>query len=209
MRVISFPNSSSRLQHKQNFFFSPFFFFFFFSTWLLICSEENSCQLTPYVLTHCPRAARQPVCVCEHMLSIIYSYTNTLLSSLSPSARSRSSEVPECVPVCLPLLCVCVFIFLPVCLPALWSQATRAFLIASSLLQDQNTVKQSTAVKLVSRNREEEWKVFLSFCLVFVRSSQSRHTCVIRPHSYIVLHTDSCACIMWTGGRGWRVLTPA
>lgn len=37
-------------------------------------------------------------------------------------------QVPDCVPVCLPGLCVRLFIFLPVCLPALWSQATRAFL---------------------------------------------------------------------------------
>lgn len=65
------------------------------------------------------------------------------------------SEFPDCVPACLPVLCVRLFIFLPVCLPALWSQATRAFLIASSLLQHQNTVKQSTAVQSASRKSRQ------------------------------------------------------
>lgn len=98
----------------------------------------------------------------------VITYTNTYtcqLCHLSCIQLGRPSvclpEFPDCVPVCLPLLCACLFIFLPVCLPPLWSQATRAFLIASSLLQDQNTVKQSMVVLSVSRRsrqRETKWE---------------------------------------------------
>ena len=66
---------------------------------------------------------------------------------------------PDCVPVCLPALrfvYVCLYFYLSVCLLC-EVRATRAFLIASSLLRHQNTVKQSRAtVESVWREETEE-----------------------------------------------------
>ena len=73
---------------------------------------------------------------------------------------------PDCVPVCLPALrfvYVCLYFYLSVCLLC-EVRATRAFLIASSLLRHQNTVKQSTAtVESVWREETEEGDQWSSF----------------------------------------------
>lgn len=91
-----------------------------------------------------------------------HTYTNTLACRLCHLWCTQLAwpsvclpEFPECSPVFLPVLCACLFIFLPVCLSAVWSQATRTFLIASSLLRDQTTVKQSTALLSVARERDK------------------------------------------------------
>ena len=111
-----------------------------------------------------------------HTHTHIHKHTHTRLSSLPPLVcvcvcvcvcacsprRGRLSAppgFPDCVPVCLPALrfvYVCLYFYLSVCLLC-EVRATRAFLIASSLLRHQNTVKQSRAtVESVWREETEE-----------------------------------------------------
>lgn len=76
-------------------------------------------------------------------------------------------QVPDCVPVCLPGLCVRLFIFLPVCLPALWSQATRAFFFFNCFLpptgpKHREAQQCSLCLESVDRERERQ-----NLCLHF------------------------------------------
>ena len=74
----------------------------------------------------------------------------------------RLGFLTACPSVCLPALrfvYVCLYFYLSVCLLC-EVRATRAFLIASSLLRHQNTVKQSTAtVESVWREETVEDRV--------------------------------------------------